>query len=170
MIEVTVANPDALHALGEYVAGELGAGDVVVVSGPLGAGKTTFVRGVGSRLGVRGPITSPTFVVARTHPSLSDGPTLVHVDAYRLGSALEFDDLNIDVDRSVVVVEWGEGMIDRLTDSWLAVSIARPRGVSSGDDEIGHDAPVEPRVVTIAGVGARWAGVDAALGDGFSRG
>ncbi|MDO9397672.1 MAG: tRNA (adenosine(37)-N6)-threonylcarbamoyltransferase complex ATPase subunit type 1 TsaE, partial [Herbiconiux sp.] len=94
-----------MHALGVEIAGLLEAGDVVLLSGDLGAGKTTFTRGLGEGLGVRGPVTSPTFVLARTHPSLVGGPALVHVDAYRLGSALELDDLDIDFAHSVVVVE-----------------------------------------------------------------
>jgi len=162
MIELTVANPEALYALGERVAGELGAGDLVVLSGPLGAGKTTFARGVGSGLGVRGPVTSPTFVLARTHPSPLGGPPLVHIDAYRLGSALEFDDLNIDFARSVVVVEWGEGILDGVSDSWLSIMIDRPSGAGSGGGEQGEDVPIEPRVVTIEGVGPRWIGIDLA--------
>ncbi|MFM9785724.1 tRNA (adenosine(37)-N6)-threonylcarbamoyltransferase complex ATPase subunit type 1 TsaE, partial [Streptomyces scabiei] len=82
-------------------------GDVVVLTGPLGAGKTTLTRGIGAGLGIRGPVQSPTFVIARTHPSLVGGAPLVHVDAYRLGAAVELDDLDIDVEHSVVIVEWG---------------------------------------------------------------
>ena len=92
-------------------------GDLVVLTGPLGAGKTTLTRGIARGLGVRGPVQSPTFVLARTHPSLVGGAPLVHVDAYRLGSAAELDDLDIDFDGSVVVVEWGRGMVDGLRDA-----------------------------------------------------
>ena len=86
-------------------------GDLVLLTGGLGAGKTTLAQGIGAGLRVRGPVTSPTFVIARVHPSLGDGPDLVHVDAYRLGTALELDDLDLDadLDHSVVVVEWGHG-------------------------------------------------------------
>ncbi|ONI61949.1 tRNA (adenosine(37)-N6)-threonylcarbamoyltransferase complex ATPase subunit type 1 TsaE [Leifsonia sp. ALI-44-B] len=118
-----------MHELGIRFAGLLRAGDLVVLDGPLGAGKTTLSRGIGEGLGIRGPVTSPTFVLARTHPSLVGGPPLVHVDAYRLGSALELDDLDIDFERSVVVVEWGSGMLDGVADAWYEVRIERPTDV-----------------------------------------
>ncbi|MBA8829929.1 tRNA (adenosine(37)-N6)-threonylcarbamoyltransferase complex ATPase subunit type 1 TsaE, partial [Alpinimonas psychrophila] len=117
------------------------------------AGKTTLTRGIGEGLGVRGPVTSPTFVLARTHPSLTEGPPLVHVDAYRLASALELDDLDIDFSHSVVVVEWGAGMLDGVTESWLEVHIVRPEGGSENDLD---DDLVEPRTVSIEGHGPRW--------------
>ncbi|WP_079728455.1 tRNA (adenosine(37)-N6)-threonylcarbamoyltransferase complex ATPase subunit type 1 TsaE [Okibacterium fritillariae] len=118
-----------MHELGIRFAGLLRAGDLVVLDGPLGAGKTTLSRGIGEGLGIRGPVTSPTFVLARTHPSLVGGPPLVHVDAYRLGSALELDDLDIDFERSVVVVEWGNGMLDGVADAWYEVRLERPTDV-----------------------------------------
>jgi tRNA threonylcarbamoyl adenosine modification protein YjeE len=147
-----------MHALGLELAAMLRAGDLVVLSGPLGAGKTTLTRGIGEGLGVRGPVTSPTFVLARTHPSLSGGAPLVHVDAYRLSSALELDDLDIDFARSVVVVEWGSGMLDGVAESWLEVAIERPTGAdeASGARDEGDEAD-EPRTVTITGFGPRWA-------------
>ena len=92
----SIATADGMEAFGRALGGILRAGDLVVLTGPLGAGKTTLTRGIGEGLNVRGPVTSPTFVLARTHPSLSGGAPLVHVDAYRLGSALELDDLDID--------------------------------------------------------------------------
>ena len=119
----TIENPDQMHELGLELGKALRAGDVLVLTGPLGAGKTTLTRGIGEGLGVRGPVTSPTFVLARTHPSLGEGPPLVHVDAYRLNSAVELDDLDIDFAHSVVVVEWGAGMLDGIVDSWLDVVI-----------------------------------------------
>ena len=96
-----------------------------MLDGPLGAGKTTLVQGIGAGLGVRGPITSPTFVIARLHPSLCGGPDLVHADAYRLGSRLEVDDLDLDadVDHCVTVVEWGEGLVEELAASHLLITI-----------------------------------------------
>src|SRR3954447_9775843 len=124
-----------MHALGRRLAGLLRAGDLVVLTGDLGAGKTTLTQGIGDGLGVRGPVTSPTFVIARVHPSEVDGPPLVHVDAYRLGSIAEVDDLDLDasLDDSVTVVEWGDGLVDELTDDRLHVEITRPRGAQPGD-------------------------------------
>jgi tRNA threonylcarbamoyladenosine biosynthesis protein TsaE len=144
-----VATAEAMHELGMRLGRALRAGDVVVLDGPLGAGKTTLTRGIGEGLGIRGPVTSPTFVLARTHPSLAGGPPLVHVDAYRLGSPLELDDLDIDFPHSVVVVEWGAGMVEGLAESRLELRLERP---ASGSDE--ED---EPRTVTATGVGPRWA-------------
>jgi tRNA threonylcarbamoyladenosine biosynthesis protein TsaE len=152
---VRVATPEAMARLGTRIAAELGAGDLVLLNGELGAGKTTLTRGIGEALGVRGAVTSPTFVLARTHPR-EHGAPLVHVDAYRLGSAMELDDLDIDFAASIVVVEWGAGLLDGLTEDWLEVAIVRPHG---GDAE----AEVEPREVTLTGHGAKWeAWVDAA--------
>ncbi len=122
-------------------------------TGPLGAGKTTLVQGIGSGLGVRGPITSPTFVIARVHPSLRGGPDLVHADAYRLGSRLEIDDLDLDadVDHSVTVVEWGEGLVEDLAASHLQITIEWAPAGENADPE-----GDEPRLVTLAPHGARW--------------
>lgn len=149
----TIENPDQMHELGLELGKALRAGDVLVLTGPLGAGKTTLTRGIGEGLGVRGPVTSPTFVLARTHPSLVDGPPLVHVDAYRLNSAVELDDLDIDFAHSVVVVEWGAGMLEGIVDSWLDVVIERPEGANAG--ELGEEL-IEPRTVTLTGHGQRW--------------
>lgn len=120
-----IASPEAMEEFGRAIGGALRAGDLLVLTGPLGAGKTTLTRGIAAGLGVRGPVQSPTFVIARTHPSLVDGPALVHVDAYRLGSPAEFDDLGLDLDRSVTIVEWGRGMVDGLLDRWWEVEIDR---------------------------------------------
>ena len=146
-MNLTIDTPDAMAELGALVARQLRAVDLVLLIGVLGAGKTTFTRGLGEALGVRGTVTSPTFVLARTHPA--DPAPLVHVDAYRLGSAMELDDLDIDYAGSIVVVEWGKGLTDGLTDDWLELDIDRPHG---GDPE----AEVEPRMVTITGHGPRW--------------
>jgi tRNA threonylcarbamoyl adenosine modification protein YjeE len=148
-----IETPEQMHELGLELGKALRAGDVLVLTGPLGAGKTTLTRGIGEGLGVRGPVTSPTFVLARTHPSLVDGPPLVHVDAYRLNSAVELDDLDIDFAHSVVVVEWGAGMLDGIVDSWLDVVIERPEGANAG--ELGEEL-IEPRTVTLTGHGERW--------------
>ncbi|WP_175411201.1 tRNA (adenosine(37)-N6)-threonylcarbamoyltransferase complex ATPase subunit type 1 TsaE [Streptomyces sp. TRM64462] len=155
---LTVHSPDEMRELGRNLAKLLRPGDLVMLTGELGAGKTTLTRGLGEGLGVRGAVTSPTFVIARVHPSLVDGPPLVHVDAYRLGGGLdEMEDLDLDVSlpESVVVVEWGEGKVEELTDDRLHVVIHRVVGHTDDDR----------REVTLTGLGARWAGVDlAALG------
>ncbi|HAM25351.1 MAG TPA: tRNA (adenosine(37)-N6)-threonylcarbamoyltransferase complex ATPase subunit type 1 TsaE [Microbacteriaceae bacterium] len=142
--------------LGAALARQLRAGDLVALNGVLGAGKTTLTRGLGAALGVRGAVTSPTFVLARTHPREDGGAPLVHVDAYRLGSAAELDDLDIDFEASIVVVEWAAGMLDGVTDHWLEVSIVRPTGGSTTGLHAADDDAVEPREVTITGHGERW--------------
>src|SRR3954462_15504555 len=116
-----------MHALGRRLAGLLRAGDLVVLTGDLGAGKTTLTQGLGDGLGVRGPVTSPTFVIARVHPSLAQGPALVHVDAYRLGDAAELDDLDLDtdLDTAVTVVEWGSGLAEALSNDRLELRLGR---------------------------------------------
>ncbi|RFA07310.1 hypothetical protein B7R21_13920 [Subtercola boreus] len=149
-----IADPERMHAFGVEFAGRLRAGDVLVLTGELGAGKTTFTRGLGEGLGVRGSVTSPTFVLARTHPNRATGVPLVHVDAYRLGSAAELDDLDIDFAHSIVVVEWGSGMVERLVDGYLELVIERPHGaaVSPGESDSGEadvDEPIEPRQLTL---------------------
>ncbi len=150
--------PDAetMRALGASLAAVLRAGDVVVLSGELGAGKTTFTQGLGAGLGVRGDVTSPTFVIARVHPSLTDGPALVHVDAYRIGGVAELDDLDLDtsLDDAVTVVEWGEGLAEGLADDRLEVRIGRAVA-----DEAVDDGDLDPRRVRISPVGRRWLGV-----------
>jgi tRNA threonylcarbamoyladenosine biosynthesis protein TsaE len=148
MMTLIISTPEDMDDLGARIAGQLRAGDLVLLNGELGAGKTTLTRGIGAALGVRGTVTSPTFVLARTHPR-ADAAPLVHVDAYRLSSALELDDLDIDFAASIVIMEWGAGLTDGITDSWLTVDIERPRG---GDES----AEVEPRTVTITGHGDRW--------------
>ena len=163
MIErVDIPDPDAMHALGLRLGAALRAGDLVVLTGPLGAGKTTLTAGLGEALGVRAPITSPTFVLARTHPSLVGGPPLVHVDAYRLASAAELDDLDLDYEHAVVVVEWGEGLLDGVSESLLEVLITPVRGADGAD--AGDDGAVEPRSVELRRSGPRWAAARPLLG------
>ena len=139
--------PDAetMRALGERLGGSLVAGDLVVLTGELGAGKTTFTQGLGTGLQVRGGVTSPTFVIARVHPSLVGGPDLVHVDAYRLGGLDELDDLDLDtsLDSAVTVVEWGAGLAEGLADSRLEVVIERAVGHARSDEEL------DPRRVSL---------------------
>jgi tRNA threonylcarbamoyladenosine biosynthesis protein TsaE len=144
-VRLTVGTPEAMRDLGERLAGELRAGDLVVLSGPLGAGKTTLAQGVGRGLGTAAAVVSPTFVIARVH---RDGRLpLVHVDAYRLSSIDEVDDLDLDtsLEESVTVVEWGDGLVEGLAGDRLHVAITRP--TDDADDT---------RVVTIDGMGDRW--------------
>lgn len=152
--------PDAesMRALGATLAGRLRPGDLVVLSGELGAGKTTFTQGVGAGLGVRGDVTSPTFVISRVHPPLGEGPPLVHVDAYRLGGVAELDDLDLDMslDEAVTIVEWGEGIAEGLADDRVEVRIER----ALADDAAPVDGGPDPRRVSIAPVGKRWLGVE----------
>lgn len=148
MTHLSVRDADEMHALGIRLGEKLAAGDLVVLVGPLGAGKTTLTRGVGEALGAIGNVSSPTFVIARTHKREDGGAPMVHVDAYRLGSADELDDLDIDFPKSIVLVEWGKGMLDGISDSYLEVEIERD-----------HTGASETREVTITGYGERWAGV-----------
>ena len=131
-----------MRTLGARLALLLRAGDLAVLTGDLGAGKTTLTQGIGTGLGVREMISSPTFVIARVHPSLVGGADLVHVDAYRLGSLAEIDDLDLDasLEGSVTVVEWGEGLVEDLAPDRLEVLIRRPRGDADG----GADTATEP--------------------------
>ncbi|WP_020108756.1 tRNA (adenosine(37)-N6)-threonylcarbamoyltransferase complex ATPase subunit type 1 TsaE [Nocardia sp. 348MFTsu5.1] len=116
------------EAFGRELAADLAAGDVVILDGPLGAGKTALARGIGAGLGVIGRVSSPTFIIARQHRAGADGrPGMIHVDAYRLGGLDELDalDLDTDLDDSVVVVEWGEGVAERLSRRHLLVRLSR---------------------------------------------
>lgn len=136
-----------MHALGLKLSQELKAGDLVILIGPLGAGKTTLARGIGQGLEVEGNVSSPTFVIARTHKREGNAP-LVHVDAYRLTSPQQLDDLDIPFATSIVLVEWGKGLTDEISEHWLEVEISR--------DTTGA---TEERQVKIVGFGNRWAGV-----------
>ncbi|MFI5690373.1 tRNA (adenosine(37)-N6)-threonylcarbamoyltransferase complex ATPase subunit type 1 TsaE [Kribbella sp. NPDC051586] len=147
-IELTVPTAEDMQAIGEELAGQLRPADLLVLSGDLGAGKTTFTQGLGAGLKVRGAITSPTFVISRVHPSLAGGPALVHVDAYRIGGFAELDDLDLDasLEDAVTVVEWGHGLAEALAPDRLEVVITR------GDDDTD-----ETRALRITPVGPRWA-------------
>jgi tRNA threonylcarbamoyladenosine biosynthesis protein TsaE len=196
-IALTVATAAQMRSLGRSLAAVLRAGDLVILSGGLGAGKTTLTQGIGDGLGVRGPITSPTFVIARVHPPLAPPaapgtlpPALVHADAYRLGSVLELDDLDLDTDTAaaVTVVEWGEGLAEGLAADRLEITISPgaaddapvngdpviSRTVASGngaDSEADPDDPTGdmPRTVRISTVGERWEGVEFPLASRANR-
>lgn len=160
-VEVTLTTPDQTREVGRRLAGVLRAGDLVILSGDLGAGKTTLTQGIGAGLGVRGGVTSPTFVISRVHPPLGAGPALVHVDAYRLGGIAELDDLDLDtsLDDAVTVVEWGEGVAEGLADTRLEVHLTRARG--GDDDPLAEPVGTEdhdPRTLRATPVGARWIG------------
>lgn len=138
-----VESAEAMVELGRLLGMRLRAGDVVLLVGDLGAGKTTMMRGLGQGLGVRGPVTSPTFVIARRHPSLVDGPDLIHADAYRLGSATEFDDLDVVDEDAVVCVEWGRDRAEQVSDRRLEIEIeTAPNGRLVTVRGIGRDVPL----------------------------
>jgi tRNA threonylcarbamoyladenosine biosynthesis protein TsaE len=140
-----IATADAMHQLGRKVAAEFQAGDLIILDGPLGAGKTVLVQGVGDHLGIT-EITSPTFTISRTHQS---SPPLIHVDAYRLlingAGRLELDDLDLDTEResAITIIEWGAQLAPALSDEYLLISIDRR-------DEV--------REVSAQGFGPRWQG------------
>ena len=175
-LTLTVSAAEEMRELGRRLASVLTAGDLVILSGGLGAGKTTLTQGIGDGLAVRGPITSPTFVIARGHPPLAAsavggdgaagrGPALVHADAYRLGSVLELDDLDLDTDTasSVTVVEWGEGLAEGLSADRLEITItpvaaARDRMSGDADADCGDEGADQPRTVRISAAGERWEG------------
>jgi tRNA threonylcarbamoyladenosine biosynthesis protein TsaE len=146
LYESVIATSDDMDELGKRFANVLEAGDLVILIGPLGAGKTTFTRGVGSSLGVEGNVSSPTFVIARTHKRIdsSEAP-LVHVDAYRLSSPQELDDLDIPFEKSIVLVEWGKGITEGISDNWIEIEFERD-----------HSGQSEDRQVKIIGFGERW--------------
>ena len=146
---MNIATPDDMRAFGRTLAGALRPGDLVLLSGPLGAGKTTLTQGIVAGIGGIGPVVSPTFVIARAYRG--GRIPVLHVDAYRIGSIAEIDDLDLDAstDESVTIVEWGNGLVEGLVDDHLEVRIARPIG---GD----MDAEVEPRSIEVISCGARW--------------
>jgi len=155
-LAVRVPTAEDMLRLGERLATVLRPGDVIIASGDLGAGKTTLTQGIGRGLDSVGPIISPTFVLSRVHPSRTTRPLLVHVDAYRLSTPYELDDLDLDatVADAVTVVEWGQGIAEGLADNRLEIDIwTTPADASAHADD-------SPRIVTIAAVGPRWHGID----------
>ncbi|MET9018699.1 tRNA (adenosine(37)-N6)-threonylcarbamoyltransferase complex ATPase subunit type 1 TsaE [Actinopolymorpha sp. NPDC004070] len=184
-VEITAVSVEDTQEVGRRLARILRAGDLVLLTGELGAGKTTLTQGIGDGLGVRGQVTSPTFVIARAHPSTVGGPPLVHVDAYRLGGVAELDDLDLDtsVTDAVTVVEWGEGLAEGLAEDRLEVVVSRSvgeettgeGGVSEAADRTANGTAGEPederedvRQVRVVPVGRRW--LDVALRDALAEG
>ena len=142
---IILDTPADTHALGVALGRRLRAGDLVILTGALGAGKTALTKGIAEGMGVTGLVTSPTFVLARVHhPATPDGSTLVHVDAYRLGGAPELDDLDLDTDltAAAVVIEWGEGIAEQLADDRLTVELTR--------------LPDDRRTAVLTGTGTGW--------------
>ncbi len=131
--------------LGRALGSRLLPGDLVILSGSLGAGKTALTKGIAAGMGVAGTVTSPTFVLARMHRAANGGVPLVHVDAYRLAGSVEIDDLDLDTDltAAAVVIEWGEGVADQLSPERLMVTLER--------------LPDDSRLVTLTGIGGDWA-------------
>jgi len=146
-VRLSVPTAEAMHDLGHDLARLSRAGDLIILTGELGAGKTQLAQGIGEGLGVVGSVISPTFVLSRIHQSLTDGPALVHVDAYRLGSEAEIDDLDLEtyMPIAVTVVEWGEGLAEHLSDNRLEVEILRAEDVED-----------DTREVIVTPVGPRW--------------
>jgi len=140
-MKLEIKSAEEMEQLGSKLAGLLKPGDLVLLAGPLGAGKTTLTRGIGRGLSAQGTIQSPTFVLARTH-RIPNGK-LVHVDAYRLSSAMELDDLDIDFEQSIVIVEWARDFLDGYSENFLTVEIDR----TNEDDS---------RLVTLTPTGSRW--------------
>lgn len=166
-VVVDVPTSDQMQELGVRLADLLRPGDLVIATGDLGAGKTTLTQGIGRGLGSEGAVISPTFVLSRVHASQSNRPTLVHVDAYRLSTAEELDDLDLDatVAQAVTVVEWGAGLAEGLADHRLEIDIRRTTHLT------GDTSHPDTRIVLIRAVGDRWSGVDLSpLRNGAARG
>lgn len=180
-LTIELTDPEHTGRVARALADVLTAGDLLVLTGELGAGKTTFTRSLGEGLGVRAGVISPTFVLSRVHPNVPDGPRpggpdLVHVDAYRLSSAEEVDDLDLEysLDRSVTVIEWGRGKVEHLAQSRLDLELTRVTGAdvaaglefAAGTDDWDHEdfddedteSRPEPRRLVISGTGPRWEG------------
>ena len=162
--QVSTSDADETRALGEDLGRILAAGDLVMLSGGLGAGKTTLTQGIGIGMGVRGRVASPTFIVARVHPSLSGGPDLIHADAYRIKdlSDLETLDLDSSLDEAVTVVEWGEGKTEAMSNERLSIEVRRASGGQADTD--GDIIDLEhmddgTRLIVLRAHGHRWDGV-----------
>jgi tRNA threonylcarbamoyladenosine biosynthesis protein TsaE len=163
-VVIDVPTAEQMQDLGVRLADLLRPGDLIIASGDLGAGKTTLTQGIGRGLDSEGAVISPTFVLSRIHASRSERPTLVHVDAYRLSSAEELDDLDLDatVADAVTVVEWGAGLAEELADHRLEIDIRRSAHPAGGEEH------PDSRLVLIKPVGERWSEVDLAVLQGSS--
>src|SRR5690625_4386600 len=159
MAEFIVRTAEETRELGRKLATVLAAGGRLVLTGGLGAGNARFTQGQGAGLNVAGQIASPTLATAPTHEPQGPGPGLVHVDAHRLEALDEVDALDLDtsLEDAITVVEWGEGMVEQLSQDRLDIEITRPRGAE-------RDLADDTRVITITPRGARW---DALRWDGF---
>ena len=141
-----------MQAFGKQIGALLTAGDVVVLSGPLGAGKTTFVQGLATQIEVQGVVTSPTFVVSRVHKSQGSGLALVHVDAYRLTSQSDLVDLDLDATKNAVfVIEWGKDYVSGFSENWLEIDIDRAQELTDESDPASGI-----RTISVTAVGDRW--------------
>ena len=154
-MKLTILDSEQMQSLGKKFGQQLRAGDYLVLTGQLGAGKTTFTQGIAEGLQVAGSVTSPTFVVSRIHKSLVGGPELIHIDAYRLSQSDQLLDLDLeDHPNSVVVIEWGREFVTSLSDTWLDVEISRDSEFNEGDPAAGI------RKVKISSIGPRWDELD----------
>lgn len=164
VLSATTRSPEQTRALGRALGEVLRAGDLIMLSGGLGAGKTTLTQGIGEGMGVRGRVASPTFIVARVHPSLVGGPDLIHADAYRISDLEDLETLDLDssLADSVTVVEWGEGKTEAMSSERLEIAVARGTGGTAGraggaiDLETMDDGE---RRVELRPHGSRWDGV-----------
>ena len=165
---VDTSDADQTRALGEDLGRILAAGDLVMLSGGLGAGKTTLTQGIGVGMGVRGRVASPTFIVARVHPSLRGGPDLIHADAYRITDLNDLETLDLDssLDESVTVVEWGDGKTEAMSADRLVIEVRRASGGQA--TRVGNAIDLEHmddghRRIILRAHGHRWDGVLDAL-------
>jgi tRNA threonylcarbamoyladenosine biosynthesis protein TsaE len=129
---VEAPTAEAMQDFGAALADKLLPGDLIIATGELGAGKTTLAQGIGRGLDAEGAIISPTFVLSRIHPSRTGHPTFVHVDAYRLASLAELEDLDLDLSEAITFVEWGAGLAEGLSDTRIEIDIRRS---TDPDDE-----------------------------------
>ena len=156
IVAFSVSTSEQMQAFGKQIGALLTAGDVVVLSGPLGAGKTTFVQGLAMQLEVQGVVTSPTFVVSRVHKPQGTGLALVHVDAYRLSNQSDLVDLDLDAAKNAAfVIEWGKEFVSGISDNWLEIDIDRSQELTDALDPASGI-----RTISVTAVGDRWSDLD----------